>query len=770
MKWGPVIMLLALLSCSKVEDFGNNGVNTGEAGVYGYITPIIFDYDTKASVNPNTLKYNFEIGDRINIWSSTGTLLVYSVESVDENGRASFSGGGFTLTEGETYYSSHPLIRSIQDDYKTLTTSYVGQTQTANNDANHMANYIYTYSSATCTDGNTSFQYHHLSCFLKFVVTLPSEGLTIKELTLSADSDVFALNGTVDITTATFTPGDMSDVLTLALDDVVVSGNVLTASFAAAPFPEGNYVVRVKDSEDNVYTSGFVSKNAVAAGYGSLFTVEVFAGEEPPVVAQIGDVSYSSLADAINAVPTDGTATTIKMVDDENLGTEGLVIGENQVVTIALGNYSITGAVNGKLITNNGNLTFTGSNGTVCNTDVSAQGHDAVYNAAGATLTIKGGHFGDSDTDKTNANSINRGAAVRNFGTATISGGTFTACDNFTNGGFAYAIINDGDGDLTFTGGTVYGCNNGNFAVNDGTVLIKAGSFTVSGTKSYNCVYNYDGEVTITGGNFRKENHSAQGAQQKMILRRDFDTEATGTFSVSAGTFYGGAIEESYIATGCQQMVFENAGETVHQVVPVVGVQQASDIKMGSPGIYDIQADIDYNSNFAGGIFASGYLEFDLNNHSITTHRSKSPAFNIRGSQKAVFNGPGSITCATEDNAAIWANGSDVEITINGGDWSANADGSECIYCYQGKITINGGTFRLIGSENPDTTFLLNCYDQNRAAGNAWITVKGGTFWDFNPADNAAEGEHTNFVASGYHVVADSIAQPGHTLYTVVAD
>ena len=45
---------------------------------------------------------------------------------------------------------------------------------------------------------------------------------------------------------------------------------------------------------------------------------------------------------------------------------------------------------------------------------------------------------------------------------------------------------------------------------------------------------------------------------------------------------------------------------------------------------------------------------------------------------------------------------------------------------------------------------MLNCLNSNYET-SAFIEVTGGTFLnDFNPADNYAEGEHTNFVASGY--------------------
>ena len=46
------------------------------------------------------------------------------------------------------------------------------------------------------------------------------------------------------------------------------------------------------------------------------------------------------------------------------------------------------------------------------------------------------------------------------------------------------------------------------------------------------------------------------------------------------------------------------------------------------------------------------------------------------------------------------------------------------------------------------------------------ITVTGGTFENFNPADCAAEGEDTNFVANGYTVTSEAIGKD--TWYTVV--
>lgn len=62
------------------------------------------------------------------------------------------------------------------------------------------------------------------------------------------------------------------------------------------------------------------------------------------------------------------------------------------------------------------------------------------------------------------------------------------------------------------------------------------------------------------------------------------------------------------------------------------------------------------------------------------------------------------------------------------------------------QVVINGGTYKSI--EYPQ--FTLNLRDKNKKpTDTATITVYGGSYYKFNPANNAAEGEGTNFVAEG---------------------
>lgn len=84
---------------------------------------------------------------------------------------------------------------------------------------------------------------------------------------------------------------------------------------------------------------------------------------------------------------------------------------------------------------------------------------------------------------------------------------------------------------------------------------------------------------------------------------------------------------------------------------------------------------------------------------------------------------------------------------------------SECIYLQsikpwggtyrQCNLNIYGGVFETTG----DAKYLINCQDEPYKDGKCAIKIMGGIFVGFNPADNTAEGAHTNFVAPGYKSV-----------------
>ena len=191
---------------------------------------------------------------------------------------------------------------------------------------------------------------------------------------------------------------------------------------------------------------------------------------------------------------------------------------------------------------------------------------------------------------------------------------------------------------------------------------------------------------------------------------------------------------------------------------------------MNNNGTVKLTEDV-VSGRFGPGIMASNTVKLNLNGHNLTisglTTSSTQPAIMSRGTQNITIGGKGIIDAG--QGICIEANGKDSVINLTGSTTTYQTDrsGGELVYCYAGTINIANGTFKNNGSP-----YLLNCYDANYQNGTAKIIVTGGKFYDFNPSDNTAEGEHTNFLAEGYHVEVSTVVEDEieHTLYTVKKD
>lgn len=142
--------------------------------------------------------------------------------------------------------------------------------------------------------------------------------------------------------------------------------------------------------------------------------------------------------------------------------------------------------------------------------------------------------------------------------------------------------------------------------------------------------------------------------------------------------------------------------------------------------------------------------------------------FSVRGTDsKLTLSGDGEVIAKANDCYAV-----DVQdgghLVIEDGHFNGNI---HAVYVLEGVAEIKGGTFE-VQQKYPDAEkadeFVLNCYDANRENGTAKIIVTGGTFIGFNPGDCKAEGNGTNFVASGYASIANGTAADGRTIWKVV--
>lgn len=116
----------------------------------------------------------------------------------------------------------------------------------------------------------------------------------------------------------------------------------------------------------------------------------------------------------------------------------------------------------------------------------------------------------------------------------------------------------------------------------------------------------------------------------------------------------------------------------------------------------------------------------------------------VRGSGNLTITGNGTFAAKENDCYAVDVQES-ATVTIKNGTFIGNI---HAVYVFAGTANVEGGTYS-VQQKYPDSAkgdeFVLNCYDANRANGTARINVTGGTFKNFNPADNKAEGEGNNF-------------------------
>lgn len=135
---------------------------------------------------------------------------------------------------------------------------------------------------------------------------------------------------------------------------------------------------------------------------------------------------------------------------------------------------------------------------------------------------------------------------------------------------------------------------------------------------------------------------------------------------------------------------------------------------------------------------------------------------NVNGGKVSFEGTTGGVkTAANAELYAVVVRGG-AELTIEGGEYIG---GTSAVSVTEGTLIINGGYF---AAQTNNKDFTINCVDAAYDNGTAVVKIQGGSFLNWNPEDNAAEGAGTSFVADGYKVVSSQV--DGGTLYTVVQE
>lgn len=242
-----------------------------------------------------------------------------------------------------------------------------------------------------------------------------------------------------------------------------------------------------------------------------------------------------------------------------------------------------------------------------------------------------------------------------------------------------------------------------------------------------------------------------------------------------AGLANVNAEQDAIIATLASDLkklkeIVGDMGGAVEYSVP--GEGKLTDLLKKS-GTVKLTEDVE-SATYTGGLTSKNVTTLNTNGKTITFTGTtvNNPGIMTRGAERLTIVGKGTID--GNGRIAIETNGADSVVNLSGSTGFFGAEptyvtdrsGGELIYCYLGTINIYAGVFK---NEGENKTFMLNCYDANYRSGKATINVMGGKFYDFDPANNAAEGEGTSFVPEGYESVhtTEEIDGVVHDVYTV---
>ena len=228
------------------------------------------------------------------------------------------------------------------------------------------------------------------------------------------------------------------------------------------------------------------------------------------------------------------------------------------------------------------------------------------------------------------------------------------------------------------------------------------------------------------------------------------------------------------------KITFKTPGARIGDTYYLTLTKALKEIKSGETVI--LNDDIIEAVNFAGSTPRVQDFEFtlDLNGHTLTAPATSSFALRVDYGTVTVIDSVGTGGINYGKDYAIFvghlAGDYPSKLILDGGTYTGKTsvaqaglpggNGSNYKY-YGGDLIIKNGTFRVVPDEgetydeNGNFKYLLNMLDMNpnAYAGGIYspssITVEGGRFEKFDPANNLAEGPNTNFVAEGYQSVKE---------------
>lgn len=480
--------------------------------------------------------------------------------------------------------------------------------------------------------------------------------------------------------------------------------------------------------------------------------------KEGVYVAKVDNVKYETLQAAIDAAKGN---STVRLLADVTL-TETAVFPAGKTVHLNLVGHNITATGTALRINGTTDIQDTYKTGTIESTGnvAVAVGNNASLTVYSGTLkgregaVITGTSTGAKIEIKKNAtliatdNAVIAGNGSQRDGkpnTILVRGGTFIG-GIVTEGYIACGIYAPWNDNVTVSGGTFNITNGAGIVARAGTVKVTGGTFNCTGTAE-GYVGDSKNKVPCAALVFDKAaSYPALTADSKILV-------SGGSFSTDPAA-NGATLADGYVANTDESGMYKVA--KANPVAEINGVKYdtlqaaitaAQDTKDGAT--ITLLTDINTSSYYE--VKGENPVTIDLAGHNITGS-GISGLFYVTAKGDLTIKGEGTVT-AVEDNGAamaVWVRSSLAKVTLEGGTYTQQITNTadphfDLIYVERGNVYVKGGTYK---GATPDWT--LNCYDEHYQSKEANIEVTGGTFVGFDPANNKAEGENTNFVPAGY--------------------
>ena len=427
----------------------------------------------------------------------------------------------------------------------------------------------------------------------------------------------------------------------------------------------------------------------------------------PNYVAAIGETKYESLQAAIDAAVDNDVIVVIDNIEVTIDDLTGLQLVGTKYPTY----YEVTGKtisidLNGKTI--KANVTATDMLLGLFSTEQSGN------------LTLKDSSNGNGKVEIEATNDADVYSLITNYDSSsaiTIDGGNYILNKVGDSG---QSLIYDSPGKMVVNGGNFYLGNLGQ-GVGDVNENGIPWIFNVKGQNN--------GHVTVNGGTFNADvNHQHWAYEVNVPNTLALKDNGNDTWTVVPAVAQGTDSWKGYN----RSLGYASIADAAHWATAETTVTVVADHEITETAIVESNITLD---------FAGKEVTCSVN-----------PAIRIQGNVNVTVKN-GNMNTEGYNFILGASDGSSAgNLTIESGTFHGTTTVASVT---KGNLNITGGEFSVEPYQG-SYAFLINCIDANYNNETATVAISGGTFHNWNPENNAAEGANTNFCALGYGAIENT--------------